>query len=347
MYIYESQRVYSCINKAWNIYITVQLAEKDDLLQAAQDKQLQFRQQKDLIIQILQGEKGMLRRQVSLLGEQLEKLQSRKAQQTHQSEFWEVSREDVSLNMQKMLGTGAWGFVVEGTFRGQQVAVKCMHDMIRSPRFVEVMRKEIGIMAQVRHPNLVLLIAAVMDTENDPLIVTELLDISLRKAYEKKCLQGSSRLSIFRDIAAALTYLHLHQSGEIIHRDVSSANVLLEAKPNNQWKAKLSDFGSAKLAIEAKSTAPGAPVYSAPEVRKEMGIPQTPKLDVYSYGILLCEVTEEQFPDEESLPSMIQAVQGKWAFMHRLITSCVQYHPDKRPTMSYVLGEFNKLRPQK
>ena len=159
-------------------------------------------------------------------------------------------------------------------------------------------------------------------------------------------MQGSSKLNIFWDIAAALNYLHLHQTGEIIHRDVSSAKVLMEAKPNNQWKAKLSDFGSAKLAIEAKTTAPGAPVYSAPEVRKKMRISQTAKLDVYSYGILLCEVTVEQFPDEESLPSMIQEVQGKWAFMHRLITSCVQYRLDNQPTMSYILTEFNKLSPQ-
>ena len=263
-----------------------------------------------------------------------------------QYEFWNVPRSEVYLNMQKFLGTGAWGFVVEGTFQGQRVAVKCLHDMIRSPKSAEVMRKEIAIMAQVRHPNLVLLIAAVMDGKNDPLIVTELLETSLRKAYEEKLLQGSSKLNIFRDIAAALNYLHLHQTGKIIHRDVSSANVLLEAKPNNQWKAKLSDFGSAKLAIEAKSTAPGAAVYSAPEVRKEMRIPQTAKIDVYSFGILLCEVTVEQLPDEESFFSMMQTVQGKWAFMHRLITSCVQDHPDRRPTMSYILTEFNKLSPK-
>ena len=309
------------------------MVEKDNLLQAAQDRQVQLRLQtyeKDQIIQNLQGEKEALRQQV---------------QQTHQSKFWEVPRNEVSLNMQKFLGTGAWGFVVEGTFRGQRVAVKCLHDMIRAPRFVELMRKEIGIMAQVRHPNLVLLIAAVIDKERDPLIVTELLDISLRRAYENNRLQGSSKLSIFRDIASALNYLHLHQCGEIIHRDVSSANVLLEAKPNSQWKAKLSDFGSAKLAIEAKTTAPGAPVYSAPEVRKEMGIRQTAKLDVYSYGILLCEVAVEQFPSEESLPSMIQAVQYRWSFLYGLITSCIQDHPDKRPAMSYVLGEFHKLRP--
>ena len=316
-----------------------QLEEK--FLQAAQDEQLQLRQQTDRIIQNLKDENKLLKHELFRLRGQMEQLQ---AQQAHQSKLWEVSREEVDLNMQKFLGTGAWGFVVEGTFRGQQVAVKCMHDMIRSPKFVELMCKEIGIMAQVRHPNLVMLIAAVIDTKNSPLIVTELLDISLRNAYEKKRLQGSSKLSIFRNIAAALNYLHLHHCGEIIHRDVSSANVLLEAKPNNQWKAKLSDFGSAKLAIEAKSTAPGALVYSAPEVKNQIRIRQTAKIDVYSYGILLCEVIVEQFPHEESLPSMIQEVQGKWAFMHRLITSCVQYHPDNRPTVSYVLGELNKLQ---
>ena len=324
------------------------MAEKDDLLKTALDDQLHIQQQtheRDSLIQSLQNKNKELKQQVSLLCEQVEDLQSQKSQETHEVDFWEIPREQVNCNMQKILGIGAWGYVVEGTFRGQQVAVKCLHDMIRSPKFAEVMRKEIAIMAQVRHPNLVLLIAAVIDTENDPLIVTELLDISLRNAYEKKRLQGSSKLNIFRNIAAALNYLHLHHCGEIIHRDVSSANVLLEAKPNNQWKAKLSDFGSAKLAMEAKTTAPGAPVYSAPEVRKEMRIRQTAKIDVYSYGILLCEVTVEQFPDEESLPSMMQEVQGKWVFMHRLITSCVRDHPDKRPTMSYVLSELNKLRP--
>ena len=179
------------------------MAEKDDLLKTALDDQLQLQQQtheKDRLIQSLQNKNEELKRQVSLLCEQVEDLQSQKTEETHQADFWEVPREQVNCNMQKILGIGAWGFVVEGTFQGQQVAVKCMHDMIRSPKFVELMRKEIAIMAQVRHPNLVLLIAAVIDTENDPLIVTELLDISLQNAYEKKRLQGSSKLSIFQTL---------------------------------------------------------------------------------------------------------------------------------------------------
>ena len=169
--------------------------------------------------------------------------------------------------------------------------------------------------------------------------------MSLRKAYEKNLLEGSSKLNIVQDIASALNYLHCHHHGEIIHRDVSSANVLLEAKPNNQWKAKLSDFGSAKLTMEAKTTGPGAAVYAAPEVRREMGIRQTAKVDVYSYGILVCEVTMEQFPMEKRLPSMMQAIRDRSVFIHGLITACIQEHPDNRPTMSHVLTELNKFRP--
>ena len=56
------------------------------------------------------------------------------------------------------------------------MAVKCLHDMVCQREVVEIFRKEICIMAQIRHPNLVLFIAAVI-AENDPLIVTDLLEI--------------------------------------------------------------------------------------------------------------------------------------------------------------------------
>ena len=218
-----------------------QIAEKDQFVQNLQSEKERLVQQiteKDQFIQSLQSEKEGFRQQVATLRQQRNAPQVR-SDQSCQSKFWEVPREEVSLNMQKILGSGAWGVVVEGTFRGQRVAVKCLHDMIQEPEFVEVIRMEISIMAQIRHPNLVMLIAAVIDAENDPLVVTELLDMSLRKAYERNLLEGSSKLNIFRDIASALNYLHLHHHGEIIHRDVSSANVLLEAKPNNLWKAEI------------------------------------------------------------------------------------------------------------
>ena len=96
-------------------------------------------------------------------------------------------------------------------------------------------------MAQVRHPNLVRFIAAVFDDEvqrlnEPPMIVLELLDMNLRTAYERDVV-GASQVPIFRDVAYGLHYLHEHQD-PIIHRDISSPNVLLEALPQGAWRAK-------------------------------------------------------------------------------------------------------------
>ena len=252
------------------------------LLQASEREKDELQQQSERELQNVwsshQRELQCLRTENQQLRQQIQTAQS-ESQQTHHTEFWEVPRDDVTLHMQKILGAGGWGFVVEGKFRGQTVAVKCLHNLIREQEFTAVIRREIGIMTQLRHPNLVLLIAAVID-EEDPLIITELLELSLREAYERNQLEGGEhrKLGIFRDVASALNYLHLHHHGPIIHRDVSSANVLLESRPRGQWRAKLSDFGSAKLAREATTTGPGTAVYSAPEVRRDTGIRQSPKV---------------------------------------------------------------------
>ena len=330
-----------------------QLGEKDQTIREAQqqlgekDRTIQRTQQqlgeKDQMIQSLHAEQLQLRQQLQSQARQ----QARIHPQSQHTEFWKVPREDVTLDMQRFLGSGAWGFVVEGRFRGQRVAVKCLHNAIQHPTYIRTIRDEINIMAQIRHPNMVLLIAAVIGGDAEPpLIITELLDMSVRWAYERNLLQGSSKLSIFQDIASALNYLHLHHRGPFIHRDVNSANVLLEAKPNDQWKAKVSDFGSTKLIREAKTTGPGAMVYAAPEVRKEIGIRQTNKVDVYSYGVLLGELILEEFPVDGLTPAMIQAIQGKWSFMHSLIANCTKEHPDNRPTMSDILERLDTISPR-
>ena len=152
------------------------------------------------------------------------------------------------------------------------------------------------LLAEVRHPNLVQFIGAVFD-RSPPLIVTELLDMNLRQAYKQNRLGPGDRLSIFMDIARALDYLHQRYE-PIIHRDVSAPNVLLQRMPNNQWKGKVSDLGSANFLQNAQTMGEGAIVYSPPEVIPQAfrsdslsHLKQSVKIDVYSYGIVLCEVT--------------------------------------------------------
>ncbi len=199
----------------------------------------------------------------------------------------------------RRIGTGGWGEVLEGTVR---VAVKRLHEQIAVPIYIEKMEREMRLLAEVRHPNLVQFIGAIFDEQNQanrspPLIVTELLDMNLRQAYETNQLVQGNRLSIFIDIAQALDYLHKRYD-PIIHRDVSAPNVLLQQMPNHQWKGKVSDLGSANFVQHARTMGEGAIVYSPPELIPQLFArppPQTVKIDVYSYGVVLAEVMPVNF----------------------------------------------------
>ena len=293
----------------------------------------------------LQENSTQLQQEVARLQEETRHLQSRLDQQPKLGSdvdisFWVVSHNEVRSTGQ-FLGAGGWGTVVVGSFRGQDVAMKQLHSVISSSKYYkELLRREISLMVKVRHPNLLLFIAAVLDSpSNTPIIITELMDTDLRQAYHNSQLSNNGvKLSILRDVAAALNYLHL-QLNPIIHRDVSSANVLLQALPNNKWRGKLSDFGSANLVQHASTPGPGAAMYTAPEVFKR--VQQTPKMDCYSFGKLLCEVFTNCLPDPDAFPSMLQCVGKDWPLMHQLITTCVQDDPNKRPEMSYIVSQLN------
>lgn len=265
---------------------------------------------------------------------------------------WKVLPREVQVfeGEHHIRGRGAWGYVAEGSFRGQVVAVKCAHELLASKSTIERVHREIRTMSVLRHPNLVLFIGAVFEYGRPPMIITELLEINLRKAYETGRLGDARLTTMFRDIACALNYLHNHCQ-PIIHRDVSSANVLLEGIVTG-WKAKLSDFGSANVEKFSKTLGEGAFVYAAPEMFPQApGIkrpPQTPKVDVYSYGVLLCEVSLKKLPeDSEEVHGMVEQVRSKWPYMHKLISSCIAWNHADRPTMAAVIQDLNKIIPPK
>ena len=320
--------------------------DKDARIQQLQQQLADVRREKEVHTQQLQLHLSDVRRDNERLHQGLGPNTS--PIHSQEIEFWRVSPEEVQVD-QEILGGGAWGVVSKGKFRGQTVAVKRVYPSILQPTTVDRIRREIRTMAQVRHPNLVLFIAAVIDDRTGPMIITEILDTSLRSAYERNRL-GSNKLRIFQDVASALNYLHLHRE-PIIHRDVSTANVLLEATASNSWKAKLSDFGSANLVRYATTPGEGAIIYTAPEAFPQPPTsptpppPQTPKIDVYSYGVLLGEVVTQQLPDPDRLQWMMQQVRRQWPQLHPLVAGCIQHNPDRRPTMAYILEELDKLTP--
>ncbi len=202
------------------------------------------------------------------------------------------------------------------------------------------------LLAEVRHPNLVQFIGAVFD-QSPPLIITELLDMNLRQAYEENQLDPGNRLSIFMDIALALNYLH-QRYDPIIHRDVSAPNVLLQRMPNHQWKGKVSDLGSANFLQHAHTMGEGAIIYSPPEVIPQplaRPPPQTVKIDVYSYGIVLAEVTASRFPSQDNFPEMFERIKRERPAVYELILHCIEREPSHRPSMAQVMVELNKIAP--
>ena len=189
---------------------------------------------------------------------------------------WIIGRGEVILS-ERSLGVGAWGNVHEGTFRGCEVAVKQIHDLILSPHNRRLFEREMSIASRCRHPHLLQFIGATNDDGN-PLFITELLDTDLRNVLRQRSLHLEEVVCIAVDVAKALNYLHLKKPSPIIHRDISSSNVLLWRR-DNCWRAKLSDYGAANFMRQHMTSNPGASIYAAPESHTSQ---QSPKVSTNS-----------------------------------------------------------------
>ena len=249
---------------------------------------------------------------------------------------WAISREEVEL-LDDELGKGAWGTVTKAWFRGEIVAAKRLHEALSedNPRFLyKAIRRELDIASNLRHPNLVLFLGAVIDGNLSELIIlNELMDSSLRDILAEGQLSRSQIKSFSIDIARALNYLHSCKPQPLIHRDVSSANVLLQRLSPDYWKAKLSDYGSLQAINLACTLAPGNPVYAAPEAL-HIG-QQSCKMDTYSFGVLLIEMVTCQLPSLKQRAKLLQEI--KWQEMHLLIEACIRAYPDERPVMQQII----------
>ena len=333
-----------------------QQQQKEELLRESGDHIQQLEQENQLRVQEVHHLQQQLRQEQERSRRLQERLDTSAVQPATRLlssvQFNTVNRTEV--HVQNNIGKGAWGEVARGKFKGQPVAVKWPHmDLLQQyPNIIDRMRREMRIMAQVCHPNLVRFIAAVLDEAAErlqapPMIITELLDTNLRLAYQQGQLQTTDCVTILRDVAYALHYLHKHLE-PIIHRDISAPNILLQSLPSRGWLAKVSDFGSANLAKLAYTAGEGAIIYTAPEAFPHTDLdseppPMTTKIDVYSYGILVCEVITSRPPFTENFRGMLQEAKAKWVFMYNLIVRCTKRSPQDRPTMAQVLDELNTL----
>ena len=216
------------------------------------------------------------------------------------------------INKSQPLGHGSYGAVYKAKCDQLPCAAKVLHPTILDPtdpgagKIMERFQQECAFLESIRHPNIVQYLGITRDPESKlPVLLMELLDESLTKMLERsrQSLAYYVQVDICHDIALAVTYLH---SNDIIHRDLSSNNVLMITGR----RAKVTDFGMSKLAGAAPSMTPltmcpGTLVYMPPEALREP--PRyTKKLDCFSEGVIMIQVYTRLWPEPGPRTQIVQ-----------------------------------------
>ena len=206
---------------------------------------------------------------------------------------------NVQLLKNETLGTGSYGAVCKAKCDQLICAAKLLHHSEvqatdREP--FSHFEQECQAMSRIKHPNIIQYLGTYCDPEtNAPVLLMELMDESLTHFLESSPgdIPYHIKVNLSQDIAQALAFLH---ANGIIHRDLSSNNVLLIAGS----RAKVTDFGMSRLIdkihLGTMTLCPGTPVYMSPEALDEPPM-YTEKLDIFSFGVLLVQAVTKLSPE--------------------------------------------------
>lgn len=204
----------------------------------------------------------------------------------------------------KELGTGTYGTVYHGKWRGSDVAIKrikatCFmgHPSVQE-RLMSDFWKEAGTLSQLHHPNVVAFYGVVPDGPEGTLAtVTEyMVNGSLRQVLVRKdrTIDRKKRLLIAMDAAFGMEYLH---SKRIVHFDLKSENLLVNMRDAHRPICKVGDLGLSKVKRRTlvSGGVRGTLPWMAPELLSGDNL-VTEKVDVYSFGIVMWELLSGEDP---------------------------------------------------
>jgi len=274
---------------------------------------------------------------------------------------------------QEPLGSGAFGVVRLGKWNDKQVAIKTLHMSRLTKKDRKLFKREIMMLSVLgEHPNVVQLYGYSLEPlslvmEYVPLgSLNYLLHYCEDPTVEARVTDGRIKLNILLGIAHGMTQLH---ACGVTHGDLKPQNVLI----SNDFHAKIADFGLATLRAKTATTtasstlkssrnandededgaAGGTAAYMAPELLQSSSIANE-KTDVFSFGILMNELLQEEEPYQRQLrqfqgkgpyAAVLYAKEGHRPDMRentvtpqlkRLIESCWHTTPTSRPSFARI-----------
>ena len=261
----------------------------------------------------------------------------------------------VRLFRDEVLGVGSYGKVCRAERDHLPCAAKIIHETLFDPTATitavlrqrasrrgshephhlgpetpfERFRQECEILSNLQHPNIIQYLGTYQDPATRlPVLLMELMEESLTRYLEEQ--QGDVyyhvQVDICNDIVLALAFLH---NRDVIHRDLSSNNVLLSGLPGNV-RAKVTDFGMARLVGGMEDDArrrsrsffltacPGATVYMPPEAVQDNPV-YTNKIDCFSFGVLVIQILTRQFPNPNDRHVPVQVHNTDALRQHNLV----------------------------
>ncbi|XP_055854469.1 LIM domain kinase 1 isoform X2 [Episyrphus balteatus] len=229
--------------------------------------------------------------------------------------------------------------------------------------------KEVAVLRSLNHENVLKFIGVLYKEKKLHLVTEYIAGGSLKELiHDSQCPLGwEQRISFAKDIACGMTYLH---SKNIIHRDLNSLNCLVR----DDMSVIVADFGLARIITSPsfgtfercssssgktgsigrnrsrqrrqRYTVVGNPYWMAPEMMK--GNKYDERVDIFSFGIILCEIIGRVEADPDFLPRTSDFGLNKQVFMEKFCQQCPEtfykitflccdLNPDKRPPFE-VLG---------
>ncbi|GAM18088.1 hypothetical protein SAMD00019534_012630 [Acytostelium subglobosum LB1] len=257
-----------------------------------------------------------------------------------------ISQQEIVLNT--TIGRGVSANVYKGVYYEQTVAVKC-YDPDNLGFDERDFHNEATMLTLLEHENIIRAIGGSQQPGKLFIVFDYFPRGSLSTVINSKDLPLSTYkiVHIALQTAKGMAYLHSHG---IIHRDLKSSNLLID----NNWNLKICDFGVSRITGRRMTRGVGSSCYMAVEVLQG-AIEYTPKVDVYSFGVLLWECFSREIPyrDKDQITWSRMVLEENYRLpipdncppeFSALIQKCWATDPKARPTFDEILVTLQEMK---